>query len=85
MANQIATFFASKPFAEGVSQTADHIRQFWDPRMRASLCAHLEAGGVGLSPLALAAARELACQPAPPHDPVTWTSRDSTEADAGYP
>lgn len=83
MANQIATFFASKPYEEGVSQAADHIRQFWDPRMRATLAQHLEAGGAGLSPLALAAAQELARQPEPPHDPGAWTSRDSTEVDAG--
>jgi formate dehydrogenase subunit delta len=63
MANQIAAFFRPYPEAEAVTGVADHIRQFWDPRMRAALARHLEAGGAGLDPLALAAARRLG-QPA---------------------
>jgi hypothetical protein len=27
---------------------ADHIRKFWDPRMRSAIMAHLDAGGAGL-------------------------------------
>lgn len=45
MANQIATFCASNP--RGARQTADvadHLNKFWDPRMRAKLCAQLESG-----------------------------------------
>jgi formate dehydrogenase subunit delta len=34
MANQIGTFFLSKPHEEGVAGTAEHINKFWDPRMR---------------------------------------------------
>lgn len=37
MANQIATFFASKPHAEAVEGVAQHINDFWDPRMRAQM------------------------------------------------
>lgn len=59
MANQIATFFKSTGEARAVSGTQNHIAQFWDPRMRAQLYAHLEAGGVGLSPIALRAAQAL--------------------------
>lgn len=50
MANQIGTFFASQGEASAVDSTADHIRKFWDPRMRARILAHLDAGGDGLSP-----------------------------------
>ena len=28
----------------------EHIRKFWDPRMRKQIMAHLEAGGAGLDP-----------------------------------
>lgn len=59
MANQIASFFRVQPEAEAVAATADHIRKFWDPRMRRDLTAHLKAGGAGLDPLALAAAQSL--------------------------
>ncbi len=57
MANQIATFFAAYGEAEAEAGTAQHIREFWDPRMRAALGAHLAAGGSGLTPAALAGAR----------------------------
>lgn len=56
MANQIATFFHSKPHAEGVEGIANHISDFWEPRMRAQLFAHIDAGGAGLDPLLLDAA-----------------------------
>jgi formate dehydrogenase subunit delta len=61
MANQIGTFFASQGEASAVDSTADHIRKFWDPRMRARILAHLDAGGDGLAPVvasAVAALRE---------------------------
>lgn len=58
MVNQIADFFRSYPQDEAVAGVAGHIRGFWDPRMRAELSRHLAAGGEGLSPVALAGARE---------------------------
>lgn len=59
-ANRIARFFAAYPEEEAVAGIADHLRKFWDPRMRAQLLAHLAAGGEGLHPLARAAAECLA-------------------------
>ncbi|HEX2529258.1 MAG TPA: formate dehydrogenase subunit delta [Geminicoccus sp.] len=56
MANQIATFFATQP-GDQAKATAEHIRAFWDPRMRKDIKAHVEAGGEGLDPVALAAVR----------------------------
>jgi formate dehydrogenase subunit delta len=50
MANQIGKFFTSQGQERAVAGTADHIKQFWDPRMRAQIFAHLEAGGKGLDP-----------------------------------
>jgi len=55
MANQIATFFRSKPEAEAVAGVAGHINDFWEPRMRAQLLARLVDGGEGLNPLVVAA------------------------------
>jgi len=61
MANDIASYFASEPdHDQAVAGVRDHIRKFWDPRMRRDLVALVEAGGKGLDPVALAAARELA-------------------------
>jgi len=48
MANQIGKFFAGQGPEAAVSGTAEHIRKFWDPRMRAAIFAHLETGGAGL-------------------------------------
>ena len=37
MANQIATYFDSRPAAERVAGIASHINDFWEPRMRTQL------------------------------------------------
>jgi formate dehydrogenase subunit delta len=52
MANQMARFFASQRHDKAVAGLADHVVKFWDPRMKAMIAAHLEAGGAGLEPLA---------------------------------
>ena len=59
MANQIARNLAVQGDEAAVAGTADHIRRFWDPRMRASILAYLADGGV-LEPIAAAAVRRLA-------------------------
>ena len=51
MANQIGKFFAHQGEDKAVAGVADHLEKFWDPRMRASIVAHLDAGGNGLDPL----------------------------------
>lgn len=58
MTNQIADFFRAYPPEEAEHGVAEHIRQFWDPRMREALAALLHDGAEGLSPLALAGARQ---------------------------
>ena len=50
MANQIGKFFQSQGRDKAVPGVADHIRKFWDPRMRKQIYAHLAAGGAGLDP-----------------------------------
>ena len=60
MANQIVKFFAAEGEDTAVAGTADHIARFWDPRMRALIFAHLDAGGAGLDPVAKKAVEQLA-------------------------
>ncbi|MET0675107.1 MAG: formate dehydrogenase subunit delta [Bradyrhizobium sp.] len=50
MANQIGKFFQSQGEARAVPGIADHIKKFWDPRMRKAIFAHMDNGGAGLDP-----------------------------------
>ena len=50
MANQIGKFFRSQGDDKAVPGIAEHIRKFWDPRMRSAILAHLDAGGAELDP-----------------------------------
>jgi formate dehydrogenase subunit delta len=64
MANDIATFFASEPDLDAAAgQVANHLRRFWEPRMRTAIRGHLGAGGAGLSPLARRGIEHLAQVP----------------------
>ena len=58
-ANQIATFFRSKPHDDGVAGVADHINKFWEPRIRRQFFELVEAGGKGFDPLVLEAAAKV--------------------------
>ena len=62
MANQIGTAFNHQNDDEAVTSIAGHIKSFWDPRMRAKIFAHEEAGGAGLAPRVLQAVRLLKSQ-----------------------
>jgi formate dehydrogenase subunit delta len=59
MANQIGKFFQSQGHDKAVPGIAEHVRKFWDPRMRKAIFAHLDAGGEGLDPNVRAALRRL--------------------------
>ena len=61
-ANQIGRFFAHQPQPEAVANIADHLRKFWDPRMRAQILAHLENGGEGLEELPRNAIEKIAAE-----------------------
>jgi formate dehydrogenase subunit delta len=50
MANQIGKFFNSQGHDKAVPSIAEHIRKFWDPRMRTAILTHLDNGGAGLEP-----------------------------------
>lgn len=55
MANQIARFFAYQAEDEAAASTAEHLRKFWDPRMRKAILEHAGGGGSGLQPVAMKA------------------------------
>ncbi|QCO16889.1 formate dehydrogenase (plasmid) [Azospirillum brasilense] len=59
MANQIASYFQSYPQDEAVTETAGHIRAFWEPRMRQRLLEHSSAGGEGLHEIVTQAVERL--------------------------
>ena len=60
MANDIAAFFNAEADKEAAAeQVANHLRKFWDPRMREAIRRVAQEGGVGLSALALSGVRRL--------------------------
>jgi formate dehydrogenase subunit delta len=58
-ANQIALFFAAYPHDEAVSGVTDHLKKFWEPRMKRQIIAYVEGGGGGLHDLVQEAVRKL--------------------------
>ena len=61
MANEIGAFFVTgNDDATAAALIADHLRRFWDPRMRKQILAHLSQGGEGLKPAVASAVRLLA-------------------------
>lgn len=50
MANQIGTFFISQKSSDAAEGIADHLRKFWEPRMRDAIIEIERSGGHGLHP-----------------------------------
>ena len=59
MANQIGAFFASQGPEVAVAETLNHLKKFWEPRMRVAIVAHLKEGGEGMRPEVRLAVEEL--------------------------
>ncbi|MGS0754730.1 formate dehydrogenase subunit delta [Roseateles sp. GG27B] len=59
MANQIGAFFEAMPDRpEALQGIAQHLKNFWEPRMRRALLAHVDSDGAGdLSPIVAEAIR----------------------------
>jgi formate dehydrogenase subunit delta len=59
MANNIASFFeAESDPAKGAKGVAEHLKNFWDPRMRRQILSHAdESEGAGLKEIVLEALR----------------------------
>ena len=59
MANNIASFFEAEPDAsKGAKGIAEHLKNFWDPRMRRQILSYAdEQQGAGLKKIVLEALR----------------------------
>jgi len=57
MVNRIGTFFAAMPDRDEANRDlAQHVRRFWEPRMRQQLFAHIDQhGGEGINATVLTA------------------------------
>ncbi|MDP9124864.1 MAG: formate dehydrogenase subunit delta [Pseudomonadota bacterium] len=57
MANRIGAFFAAQPDRdEALAGIADHVKKFWEPRMRAEILAAVDTeAGAALSEIVAAA------------------------------
>lgn len=60
LANEIAVQFHQRPADEAAAAIAQHIRMFWEPRMRAELLRRVQSDSASLDPLVIAAAKHLA-------------------------
>jgi formate dehydrogenase subunit delta len=65
MANEIGSFFISESApGQAPRDVANHLRRFWEPRMRREIVAHLSRGGAGLTDVARDAVAILAAESA---------------------
>ncbi len=58
-ANGIALYFASYPREEAIAGVTDHIKKYWERRMRDQIIAYVAQGGAGLHELVLEAVKRL--------------------------
>ena len=71
MANQIGDFFAGANPEHASRDVANHLKRYWEPRMRAQMLAYYaQRNGAGLSDIAHAAVGQLARPRAPPPPPA---------------
>ncbi len=60
MANNIGAFFQSEPDRElAVTGVCDHIRRFWEPRMRTQIQEYVKQGGSELMDIVAEAVQRL--------------------------
>jgi len=60
MANNIGAFFKSEPDRElAIQGVAQHIRNFWEPRMRKQITDYINAGGDELMDIVSEAIKKL--------------------------
>ena len=70
-ANQIALFFAAYPREEAIAGVTDHLKKFWERRMREQIIDYVAHGGSGLHELVIEAVKRLNA----PVGPATPRSR----------
>ncbi|MCU1337913.1 MAG: formate dehydrogenase [Bryobacterales bacterium] len=59
MANQIALNFAAYPHEEAVANVTNHLKSFWERRMKQQLHEYVAKGGGGLHELVIEAEKRL--------------------------
>lgn len=59
MANQICAYMESRPHDDAVTGIAEHINDYWEPRMRLQFLDMVAAGRGDLRPLVLEAAARI--------------------------
>jgi formate dehydrogenase subunit delta len=71
MANDIGAYFAGySDRGEAVEEIANHLRNFWEARMRAEIVDYVENGGNDLSPLVRDAVSFIATESVPSAEEV---------------
>jgi formate dehydrogenase subunit delta len=60
MVNEIAAFFVGEEPGKAAENVANHLRRYWDPRMRRQIVEHASNGGEGLSAVAKAGVQLIA-------------------------
>lgn len=83
MANQIAGAFQHQEPDQAVAATCDHLRRYWDPRMRRLIAEHRAGGGEGLGDIARRAVERLAIPAAEPQPSDFTPVPGETASDAG--
>ncbi len=58
-ANQITLFFTSYPREEAIEGVRNHLKSFWEPRMRRQIIEYVANGGTGLHEIAVEAVKRL--------------------------
>jgi formate dehydrogenase subunit delta len=57
--NQVVVHFGYLSTEQAVTEVADHVRKFWDPRMKRRLFELVDSGASDFEPVAVAAAELL--------------------------
>lgn len=58
-ANQIALYFAAYPREEAIAGIVDHLKKFWEHRMRQQIIQYVAKGGAGLHELVVEAVKRI--------------------------
>jgi formate dehydrogenase subunit delta len=58
-ANQIAQFFSSYPREQAIAGVTDHLKKFWERRMKDQILQYVAQGGSGLHDLVVEAVKRL--------------------------
>jgi formate dehydrogenase subunit delta len=59
MANDIGKFFRAQGEERAVAGICDHLKKFWEPRMKAGIFKHVDSGADGVDPTVLKAVKKL--------------------------